>query len=203
MTNAAGDVYGKRTLVYVIVSPQIPIKYGFPTNLEASDRTALGHASVFGAGGYVPGLVLGANAPKPAVARRFTVGKGYQSSFINAGNYQSAANAGWSISRAKIRRGGKTPKMTAVYVTIGTIKYAWLMHDRLLNNSTIKADMARLGIKKASGEKDLVWGARYPTPPTAQFTATGTQGRKTISTMIDPSKADSLPTGWSMVAEKV
>jgi hypothetical protein len=203
MTNAAGDVYGKRTLVYVVVSPQIPIKYGFPTNLEAGDRIALGHASAIGAGGYVSGIVFGANAPKPATARRFTVGKGYQSSFINAGNYQTAAQAGWSIGRAKIRRGGKTPKMQAVYVTIGTIKYAWLMHERLLNNSTMKADMSKLGIKLAKGEKDLVWGARYPTPPTAQFTATGTQGRRTISTQIDPSKADSLPNGWSMVSEKV
>jgi hypothetical protein len=203
MTNAAGDVYGKRTLVYVIVSPQIPIKYGFPTNMEASDRQALGHASAIGAGGYVSGIVFGANAPKPATARRFTASKGYQSSFINAGNYQTAAQAGWSIGRAKIRRGGKTPKMVAVYVTIGTIKYAWLMHKRLYENSTLKADMAKLGIKLAGGEKDLVWGARYPTPPTAQYRAVGTQGVKTLSTQFDPSKADNLPTGWSIVSEKV
>lgn len=203
MVVAAGSVYGDRTLVYVICSAQVPIKYGFPTNLEAADRSVLGHASVFGANGYVAGLVLGANAPKPAVARKFTVTKGYQSSFVNAGNIRSAANAGWKIGRAKIRRGGKAERAYGVYVTIEGIKYAWYMRKDLFENPTMKTDMGKLGIQQVSGDKDYVWGARYPTPPSAKFTAVGTQGRKTLTTMIDPSKSNSLPSGWRMVGEKV
>ena len=217
--------YGKRDLVAVTPVPGVAWKYGFPTNTTAAQRTILGQvAAITGAGGYIDNLVLGANAPKPARMKHYRstagadsatggVAGGFDTSFCDVAHINDALAAGWiMVSRYKRRRG--SAKYT--YVTIATadpetgqvdaanaIHYAWPMPAFL--RQKISGDLTGLGIKIATGnDLNLVFGARYPKPPRVTFKAVGTDGRiGHRTTFADPSKVDSLPSGWTEASSNV
>lgn len=189
--------YAKKRMAYVTPFSGSNILYGFKTNVEAKIGTEAGHKIVTTT---VPeGLVIGANAPKPARGTKTRLlGRNIEtvSTFIDASRRNNLPS-GWSLGRPKVRRGRQTLKTVIVYVTIRGIKYAWNLPKDTY--SRIKSQMAPLGIKLAtSSDKDLVYGASYPKPPRAGTTLiSGGGGIDHISTFVDPSKIDSLPAGWS------
>lgn len=184
-------VYDAKTAVWVVPYTGAVVKYGFLTNVLASVGTDCGHTAV----GATPpvGLVYGANSPKPgrAVKKGLT---GTAGSFYSIAQRATLKTAGYTTSRPTIRRGSVSASSTAVYVTLGTIKYAWRMPTRLF--TLITADASALGINLATAaDRDLVWGST-PRPPKAfKTTATGI-----LSTFVDPTVIDTLPTGWSTSA---
>lgn len=186
----AGD---KQDLMAVKPFNGTNIRYGFMTNVKPSIRTELGQVKVDRSRADATlNLVIGANAPKPAQARKYDVAsQGTVSSFVDAGKI-GRLPAGWTVSRPKVRRGRTSQKTLAVYITIRGIKYAWRIPKRTWQR--LGANAAKLGIKQASSnDKDLVFGASFPVPPTVAAILGDGKG---ISTFCDPSKIDSLPTGW-------
>lgn len=184
------NVYDSREEVWVDPFSGSGIKYGFLTNVESARRTILGHNPVNRANPPTA-LVFGANRPKPGRASK-KFGTENTSSFYDVGQASALRADGWSLSRAKIRRGGSSNLSTAYYVTIEGIKYAWNMPNHTANR--VGADLAGLGIQQATGnDRDLVWGASYPKPPRAIAQV----GNDRISTFVDPSRIDSLPDGWA------
>ena len=215
--------YGSRTLRCVQAIAGTSFKYGFYTNLERTDDfVALGQTLGIINGDYAPGLVIGANAPRPAKVQiyRSTVrasttssggnaAGGFDSSYCGADSFNTAKAAGWKITKMPRRRLGSTSaRSVAVYVKIATvgigtgtlIKYAWRLHKGTWDRIT-SGDRDALGLNQAtSDDKDLVWGARYPELPRARFIAVQSSGTlQSISTMVDPSKINSLPSGWTAV----
>lgn len=190
-------VYEGKRRVYVVPIQGLTLNYGFLTNVDSNVSAALGHTDIGGA--IPPATVFGANAPKPARAsRRFTTG--VVSSFIDAGSVATARAQGWSVGKAKLRRGGVSPFSTTVYVRTGGIKYAWPMPTRLYN--LIQGDLPALGVALATNEdSDLVFGASSPKPPRAYQVVVGTDGQDVRSTYVDPDA--SLPAGWKAVGSGI
>ncbi len=213
--------YGARSLVAVVPCPGVQWKYGFHTNTTETQRTTLGQVSAITSTGYIPNLVLGANAPKPARLRHYRsstatsattggVSGGFDTSFCDVTKINDALAAGWKmVSKYKRRRGNGR----LVYVTISgvnaetgqpeaanSIKYAWNMPEFL--RQKISKDLTELGIEISTGsDLDLVVGARYPKPPRAVYTAAATDGHiGTRRTFVDSSKIGSLPSGWKAIA---
>jgi hypothetical protein len=162
---------GPKRLVAVTPFLGSPLKYGFSTNIDQAQSTQLGHAPV---NNLAPGYIYGANAPKPARARK-RFASGVVSSFISAGSVASARTQGWSVGKGRFRTGGATPKGKVVYVTVSGVKYGWVMP-----NTTAQ-------------RMDIVFGASYPTPPTASRAIGGATG-SVIKTFYDP--GTTLPAGW-------
>lgn len=194
--------YAKRDLMSVKPFIGTTLKYGFLTNVKESIRTELGQVRVDRTqAATTTGLVIGANAPKPARASKYEVAsQGTVSSFVDAVRV-SRLPSGWTVGRPKVRRGSQSPKTHAVYVTIRGIKYAW----RIPKETWVKIGgaAAALGIKLAtSNDKDLVFGASFPTPPkVGKIMTSGNGGLDHISTFCDPSKVDNLPAGWSTIRD--
>lgn len=190
---ASLNVYDPKIAVWVTPFTGAGIKYGFLTNVVASVRTDCGHNVV---GATTPtALVYGANAPKPGKASKRTA-SGNQGSFYSIGQRAALRAEGYSTTRPTIRRGGSGEASTAVYVTMGGIKYAWRMPNRLYTR--IFSEASALGIELAtSNDRDLVWGST-PRPPKARKV----EGNNILSTYVDPSRVDSLPEGWSTSARE-
>ncbi len=194
----SGNVYQSRDLVSVLPFTNAPILYGFKTNSDGATRTQLGHRAVPGA--YPANLVIGANLPKPPRASiiRGVTSTRTRSTFCSADKVTEARAAGWTVRPGKVRRGYSTAAAKCVYVTDGTVKYAWMMPTRLYNR--IQADLAGLGIELADGnDRDLVFGASYPVLPRAAFRAIAADGAvDVLGTFVDPQRVDNLPTGWTL-----
>lgn len=190
------NIYGERDLVSVVPFTGSTIKYGFMTNADSGTRTALGHTIV--PGSYPSGLVIGANAPKPPRAKKFTA-TGTESSFCSADAVATARAAGWKVSAGKQRNGASSAKSKTVYVTHEGNKIAWKMPAFLHTN--ISADLAGLGILLAtSTELELVFGVRYPKlPRVAKINVAQDGSSSRYTTYCDPSKLDNLPAGWTTV----
>lgn len=188
--------YGARTEVYVVPYSGSTLKYGFLTSVKATTGTELGHTPVDRAALPV-GLAFGVNAPKPGKATKLTP-TGSESSFYDISKAGSLKADGWSTSFPIIRRGKVGRKSVCVYVTLGSIKYAWMQNRE--THAKIAADLAALGIELGtSDDRDLVFGARFPVPLRGyKLNADNT----IVSTFIDPSKADSLPPGWATSAKE-
>lgn len=180
---------GPKRIVSVVPFNGSPIKYGFATNIDQAQSQQLGQAAITT---FASGFVFGANAPKPARARK-RFASGIVSSFISASSVVAARGAGWSVGKGKYRTGGTTPKGKTVYVTIGGIKYGWVMPNTTAQR--MGGSISQLGIKEAmSTDKDVVFGASYPKPPTASRSVASSGGASTLTTFYDPSIA--LPAGW-------
>lgn len=207
-----GNPYGTRDLVAVQALPAVTWKYGFFTNANEADKSALGHVAGLVNGEYLAGLVLGANAPRPAKATKKRA-TGSQSSYCDIDKINDAKAAGWKItSRPKIRFAGKYKLVKAYYVTIAptdsqgqasgaTIKYAFLERNSTLENVS-PSDRTALGwVEATTGDKDLVWGARNPKPPLVSFELFPANGASSeVTVFADSSKLDSLPTGWKIAS---
>jgi hypothetical protein len=167
---------GPKRMVAVVPFMGSSLKYGFHTNIDQAQSTQLGHAPVNTRS--VPGFIYGANAPKPARARK-RFASGVVSSF-------------WSVGKGRFRTGGNTPKGKVVYVTISGVKYGWVMPNTTAQR--MGGSLAQLGIRTStSQDKDIVFGASYPTPPKASRPMAGGTG-SVISTFYDSSV--NLPPGW-------
>jgi hypothetical protein len=181
---------GPKRIVAVTPFVGSPLKYGFATNIDQAQSTQLGHAPV---NTLAAGYIFGANAPKPARARK-KFATGVVSSFISAGSVATARGQGWSVGKGSYRTGGSTPKGKAVYVTLQGVKYGWNMPNTTAQR--MGGSLTQLGIKIATtADKDIVFGASYPKPPTASRSIASSGGTSTISTFYDPSVT--LPTGWT------
>lgn len=192
--------YAKRDLMTVrpIRGNRI-LKYGFRTNVKDSIRTELGQVKFDGnVSANFTGLVIGANAPKPPVATKTEVAGNAVNTYSSYCDISKVGKlpSGWSVGRAKIRRRAKGPKSVCVYVTINGIKYAWMQPADTHKN--VLPSLAALGIKTAAlTDNDLVFGAEFPKPPrVGRIISGGRGGIDSISTYCDPSKTDSLPSGW-------
>ncbi|MBW4653985.1 MAG: hypothetical protein KME20_13255 [Kaiparowitsia implicata GSE-PSE-MK54-09C] len=188
----AQNVYDRRRSVYVTPIRASVLKYGFLTNVTAAVGTACGHVAV-DPENPPTGLAYGVNAPKPgrATRRRFD---GHDSTWYDIGQASALRQAGYSLSRPRIRISGGGENSFPVYVTLAGIKYAWRMpvHTYLAAGG----DRAALGIQDAtSGDRDLVWGADSPKPPKGYKK----EENRSISTFVDPQRIDNLPPGWRAV----
>lgn len=193
--------YASTRLVSVTPYRGATIKYGFKTNVEERIGREAGHTPV---NADITGLVIGANAPKPAQGTKKDVrGSVIQtySTFVDAGRLRSLP-ANWSVGKPKVRRGRATPKTVIAYVTINGIKYAWNLPKT--TQSKIGATvLTQLGIKIAtSADKDLVFGSSFPKPPRVGSTKIGGGGGiDDISTYCDPSVMDNLPAGFAPIKD--
>ena len=188
--------YNKRTLVQVNPFVNSGILYGFNSAADASQRTQLGQTEV-DLSTPPPGLVIGANAPKPGRASK-VFATTITSSFYDIAQVATLKTADWRIvSKPTIRRGKPQPKAKAVVITVNQVKYAWNMPNETYN-AIGASDRAALGISDAdSNDKNLVWGASYPKLARAStFVTGGAGGGNIVSTFVDPTKVDNLPAGW-------
>lgn len=189
----AQNVYETKRKVSVEPFAGVNIQYGFMTNVANAVSAACGHQPIGAT--TPPGLVFGANAPKPGRASRKRA-DGNDSTFFDYAVYFQLIQDGWSIKLPRRRRGGVGRNSRAVYVTVAGIKYAWNMPNH--TRTSIGADFAGLGISEATAnDGDLVWGASSPKPPVAKKVQVGEGGTDTISTFVDPARADTLPEGWT------
>lgn len=189
--------YAKRRMAHVQPFTGSTLRYGFKTNVEPKIGTEAGHKIITATA--IPGLVIGANAPKPARGTKTRVTGGRIqtfSTFVDAAKRNSLPS-GWTVARPKVRRGRQTSKTVIAYVTIQGVNYAWNLPKDTYNK--IKGQIPILGIKIAtSADKNLVFGASYPKPPKAGTTlASSGGGIDNISTFVDPSALDRLPANWS------
>lgn len=186
---------GPKRLVAVTPFASSPIKYGFNTNIDQAQSTQLGQVGV---NTFASGFVLGANAPKPARARK-RFASGVVSSFISAGSVTAARTAGWSVGKGSYRAGGSSAKGKVVYVTIAGIKYGWNMPNTTAQR--IGGALAQLGIREGrTTDKDIVFGASYPVPPKASRAVASSGGSSTLTTFYDPTVV--LPAGWRAAGKK-
>lgn len=194
----ATNVYANRRKVFVTPFAGQLIKYGFGTNIDVGDSSALGHGTVDAAAGVV---VFGCESPKPAKAKKVsttTAAAGSVTSFIDASKF-AAMPAGWIIAaRPRARAAVSGGKTKAVFVAFSGYKYAWLMPTRLYTN--IGTNRAGLGITDCVVDdyREYIWGSNNFKPPRAAKTIDGgTGGADTYSTYYDPDQT--LPTGWVQI----
>ncbi|NER49240.1 MAG: hypothetical protein F6J92_21600 [Symploca sp. SIO1A3] len=209
----ADSAYGPRDLMAVKPIAGVDWMYGFHTKTRDATRTTLGQVPGMVNGAYIAGLVIGANAPRPAEVRkpRSTDGRvHFDSSYCSADALQNARAEGWTIVKAATkRRGGARANSKTVYVDVQknddqgnpvgpSIRYAWYMRNELY--TAIQVDLPKLGVTLSTGnEEDLVFGASYPRPPSVKFTAIPAAGYITTkSSFIDPKKLDAIPDGWTL-----
>lgn len=195
----ATNVYASRRRVYVTPHVGSPVKYGFATNIDSVESTALGHTNVDTAAGVV---VFGCDSPKPGKAKRLPAGSPASqytvSSYINA-SLLSSPPANYVIIRQPRARGASGgTKTKAVFVQFSGYKYAWLMPTRLY--TAIAGDRPGLGIEDcvASDFREYVWGTNNFRPPRAAKSVPGSGGGiDTYSTFYDPD--GTIPATWSAV----
>lgn len=188
------------TLVSVLLSasgPYAGIRYAFrrPKTVSDTDGATLGHQAMDGAS-PITNLIMASQNPKPSRASRKRA-TGYTSSFVSSTAITSAGNAGWQINAPK-RDGGRariTQFTVVVYVTVNGIKYAWNIRKTLYNK--IKGSLTALGVKVATTDDALVFGATFPKPPSV--TITTPQGAELVSasSFYDPSNESSLSANFS------
>lgn len=193
-----GNPYGTRQLVSVIPFTGSSLRYGFLTN---ELRTVLGQATGLSEdGGYVTGLVIGANAPKPGRATKERA-TGVESSFYGFAARAAAIAAGWKLSPGRVRNGSSSARSKTVHIVYQGNKIAWKMPQYLYSKLT-DADRTALGIvPSAASDLDLVFGVRYPRLPRVAkiLVPDGSEIGNRLTTFCDPSKLDNLPAGWATV----
>lgn len=205
------DVHGERPLVCCRALPGATWFYGFHSNVSASEMTDLGIVPGITGGGYRPGLLVGVSAPKPAKLLKVSDATGYDGSFCDAANIDTALAAGYKMVRPIQRRFGSRGKNSrTVYITVAPLneagepsgveyKYAWVLPD--FSHTRISTDLTALGIQVATGsETDLVWGVNKNFKPRRAYKlfTLGTGRSSQSSVFVDPSKYNNLPTGWAL-----
>lgn len=183
----------------VIVDPYAgsPIKYGFKTNVDQSFSALCGHIPL--ATGSVPGIVFGANAPKPGRATRRRDSGIIDSTYYSWATLttlRSTANVSYTSPRRRVSN-RQNRRSRPVKVQIASIDYAWNMPLRTFND--LGGALTQLGVEPVtSSDTNLVWGASKPKPPVASFMTTS--GR-TRTTFISPTRVNNLPEGWVLVRD--
>ncbi|NES18338.1 MAG: hypothetical protein F6K41_05260 [Symploca sp. SIO3E6] len=165
-------------------------------------------------GVYIPGLILGANCPKPPRAKKLVDGR-WRTSYVSFEKLDAFLKGGGFKTKKEVTsrgRGNPGPRSRVVYVDLQgtdadgnavgpTRKYAWTMALDLYN-SISEEEKGKLGLETASGDDtDLIFGTYFPKPPHVTKIIVDPSGESyvsTRSTFVDPKKLDSLPTGWFM-----
>lgn len=204
----AASPYDNKEIVACSVIPGSGVMFGFrsPDGVTEATRQLLGHVDgIQENGSYIPGFILGANFPKPPRMQKRGVGNYYCA--IDKTN--EARASGWSMSEpAKYLRGGTRRKSVLVSVDMrqndetGNPTGPQLKIARYMRNTTkariTDGDLSAMGVNTTTAsDSDLIYGAEYPIPPEARFTAVNTeQNVDTYGTMVDPKRLDNLPAGW-------
>lgn len=181
---------GERTRVFVSMGI---INYGFSASANSNaHRAALGH-TVFA---QQPGVVFGANSPKPNRATKEFSPTNIVTSFYDSSKEAELKAADWVIHGGGRRRGlARTPRSRTVFVDMGTYNYAWNL------TTAEQTNMAILGIEFASGSTPaLVWGSTPKPPRATRKTNTG----RILSTFIRPDRTiveAAQAAGWSVSDE--
>ncbi|NES18339.1 MAG: hypothetical protein F6K41_05265 [Symploca sp. SIO3E6] len=204
--------YGKTDLVaaQAIVGDGTTVLFGFRNKLESTLRTDFGQVEAAPNGVYIPGLILGANCPKPPRAKKLVDGR-WRTSYVSFEKLDTFLKSGGFKTKKEVTsrgRGNLKPRSRVVYVDLQTmdadgnaagptLKYAWVMPLDLYNN-IIGSDKTKIGLQTANGDDtDLVFGTYYPKPPHITYIAKPVNDyASTRGTFVDPKKLDSLPTGW-------
>lgn len=176
-----------------------PVKYGFFTNIPATDRTALGQTAVDYTAPPTK-LIIGASFPKPSRASKRDALR-FTSSFCGKDKITTLKAAGWRVSPSKARTRiilGDKAFVKTVYIKLLGINYAWPLPKTTETNAG--GPLTELGIIDATpaDADDLVFGLSFPKPPRA-YKETGTPGTddyKKISTFYDPDKTAAA--GWTL-----
>ncbi|MCT7971082.1 hypothetical protein [Laspinema olomoucense] len=172
--------------------------YGFMTNLDAAESSQLGHyaARTSGSSGnYIPSLIIGGDAPRPAKLRKKTL-EYTVTSYVGYDKVNQALAQGWKkAGNIEYRAPRQTKNSKLVFISIRGIKYAWRM--RTEQYAKLQAFASNIGFKDASAnDTDLVYGPSFPKPPTIGIVISGEGGTDSLSTFCDPTKVDSLREGW-------
>ena len=172
-------------------SPYSGLHYAFKTSIKETESTALGHTALT-ANAPLSGIIYRANAPKPPKATKRLADGSTSTSFIDDGAFLTAIAAGWNLIPST-RSGGrrrKTRRTTLVYVTINGIKYGWNIRDTLYNKG--KSSWDALGLKAATQNDHVVFGASFPKPPVVKLFVSQGDEEVSLSTFFDPSNESSL-----------
>jgi hypothetical protein len=192
-----GNPRKARDKVYVTPFTGAVIKYGFLTNTDSAERTALGQTAVGSA--TVAKLVFGANTPKPGRAS-----KGGTNSYYSIEQRATLQGLKWNLSSPFLRPQRATTKTKAVFVEVDGVKYAWKMPNATY--AAIGADRANLGIQDCvATEKDYVTGTSYPRPQRARKIITigeapGTTEESYSTFVDDDAVGTGLPAGWTIIS---
>ncbi len=172
-----------RRLVWVTVSqPLQALKYAFRSGLRDSERSRFGQTALTNPE-ETQGVIIGANAPKPARASK-KMQTGWEGSFCSHTVIAALKVAGYRITAGKPTRKPRaaTNNSRVVYVTLNGIKYAWYYVA-----STVAANIGTVGVREASGnDNDLIFGAEFPKPPRYKVII----GDDSFSSFVDPSSLD-------------
>lgn len=192
-------VYDEKDVVFVTPFNGATVKYAWGTNIDAADRSVLGHADISTLTGIA---VAGTSRPKPARMSKTTVG-GTTSSFVDFGSFNSAKSAGWKQSRGY--RSGPPPrtstKSVRVFAEVASgLNVAWDM--RQTQRTKIgESDLTVMGIATLTESDGVtaVTGANRIYGATI-YGAVNPGLDDTLSVgYVDLGAVDSLPTGWSAV----
>lgn len=175
--------------------------YGFMTNIAEALSSELGQVKgTTGAGGrtYIPQLIIGADAPKPARVVKKTIDYSV-TTYVGHNKLSEALSKGWKLSKdGTYRIARHTKRSKLVFLDIRGIQYAWRM--RTEQYTKLQKYASNLGIKEAKkGDLDLVYGPSFPRPPKVGVIVAGEGGTDTLSTFCEPQKLDNLPESWFLI----
>lgn len=191
--------YDNRILVHVKPIATGTIRYGFQTSIEDRYRTELGHVLIREGDAYPQGLVIGANAPKPPRASK-KVASGTKSSYCSFDRIRAARAAGWQIGRTRSRTARRTARSAVYYLTVRGVKYAWNLPTSTATR--MSNALSQLGIRQATAnDVDLVYGSSFPKPPRVSVEVGSGDSINIYSTFCDPSRLDSLPSGYTVISD--
>lgn len=196
--------YGPRVLRSVSMKG-FQARYGFLTSLPEAEAVVLGQITALSNNGtLLPGVVVGANSPKPPKANRVRATGETDTSFVNYADIAAARAAGWTIRAGKIRIPRTTLRARPVYVeslagpedaTI-RIRYGWNMP--LTQYNEVGADRAALGIVDIDETNygEVLFGINNPKPKRAvRRRAAG----GVVTTFVGSAAENALPANWSLV----
>lgn len=202
--------FDNKEIVACNVIPNSQLKFGFrsPNGVTEAVRTMLGHVPGVNAdGSYIAGFILGANFPQPPRMSKRGVGSYY----CGIDRVNEARADGWKQTKpAKYLRGGSRNKTVLVSIDLRLNNEAGepigpeIKISRYLRTTTrtriTDAVLTQLGVNiTTQTNSDLIYGAEYPKPPEARYTAVPIDNAANIDTygtMVDPKKIDTLPSGW-------
>lgn len=190
--------------------------YGYNSPVSETEKTDLGIVDALTAtGGYIPGLVMGVDFPKPARLRKVSATEGYDGSYCDHSRVNAALALGYRTVHPILRRYGNPggPRSRTVIIDTRPLdpetgeptgvgyRKAWTMPQFLIDR--INADQVGLGHAFSDGtEDDLVWGEdELFQPRRARKLYTSAEGRPSYSeTFVASNRMNNLPTGWFAVS---
>ncbi len=193
-------VYADKRKVAVSVGAQYGGLYGFQTNIDTADSSALGHQAV--TGNTATPVFFGCSRPKPARVRKVSQTESV-SSFLSA-SVDLASLPTWVLaSAAKLGPAPReTAKSTLHYVTIQGAKYAW--NAPKYNTTKVPGDLINVvtgsdycfkGANYIEGIDDIE-GGRLNKPPRVCSETAGQDGVDIVSTFTSWPIPATLPAGW-------